>query len=203
MTGVAVRPAGDRAVLLELADNAAALRVAERLRAERPELVDVVPGHRTVLLTWGGGDRPPGLAELAEAALADELPGASRPAREIAVTYDGPDLEEVARLCGLSVEEVVARHRAAMYVVGFLGFAPGFAYLLGGDPALHVPRRDDPRTRVPAGSVAVAGPYSGIYPRESPGGWRLLGRTDAVLFDAAREPPALLAAGDGVRFVAR
>jgi KipI family sensor histidine kinase inhibitor len=203
MSGVAVRPAGDRAVLMELADNAAALRVAERLRAERPELVDVVPGHRTVLVTWDAGDVPLGLLELAEAALAVQLPGASQPAHAIDVSYDGPDLEEVARLCALSVEEVVARHSAATYVVGFLGFAPGFVYLLGGDPVLHVPRRDDPRTRVPAGSVAVAGPYSGIYPRASPGGWRLLGRTSAVLFDAAREPPALLAAGDRVRFVAR
>ncbi len=88
-------------------------------------------------------------------------------------------------------------------MVGFLGFAPGFAYLLGGDERLRVPRREEPRTRVPAGSVAVAGEYSGIYPRESPGGWRLLGRTDAVLFDATRASPALLAAGDRVRFVAR
>jgi KipI family sensor histidine kinase inhibitor len=198
-----IRPSGDRALLLELADNDEALRVAERLRAERAELVDVVPGHRTVLATWGAGPAPAGLPALAESALADELPAASRPVHELAVTYDGPDLEEVARLTGLSVEKVVERHCASSYRVGFLGFGPGFAYLIGGDPALHVSRRDEPRTRVPGGSVAIAGPYSGIYPRDSPGGWRLLGRTDAVLFDVGREPPALLAAGDRVRFVAR
>ena len=108
---------------------------------------------------------------------------------------------EVAQLCALSVEEVVARHLAAAYTVAFLGFSPGFGYLLGLDPQLVVPRLERPRTRVPAGTVAIAGPYSGVYPRESPGGWRLIGATDATLFDAARTPPALLAAGDAVRFV--
>ena len=116
--------------------------------------------------------------------------------------YDGPDLDEVARLTALSPEEVAARHLNAEYVVGFLGFAPGFAYLLGGDERLHVARRAEPRERVPAGSVALAGPYSGIYPRESPGGWQLIGSTTAILFDATRDPPALLVAGDRVRFVA-
>ncbi len=115
--------------------------------------------------------------------------------------YDGPDLDEVARLTGLSPEEVAARHVQAEYVVGFLGFAPGFAYLLGGDERLRVERRAEPRERVPAGSVALAGPYSGIYPRESPGGWQLIGSTTAVLFDATRDPPALLSPGDRVRFV--
>jgi KipI family sensor histidine kinase inhibitor len=200
---VRLRPAGDRAALLELDDNEAALRAAAHLRAARPELVDVVLGHRTVLVTWAV-DAPRELDELAAAALAEDEPAAAPPpVHELAVVYDGPDLEEVARLTGLSVEEVVARHTAATYVVGFLGFAPGFGYLLDLDPALYVPRRHEPRTRVPGGTVGIAGPYSGVYPRESPGGWQLLGRTDAVLFDAAREPPALLAAGDRVRFVVR
>ncbi len=199
MSAVELRPAGDRALLLELADNAAAVRVAARLRAERPDLVDVVPGHRTVLVTWEGLRAPVGLEALAEEALADSHQPAGREV-EIAVTYDGPDLDEVARLTRLSPEEVVERHRGAGYVVGFVGFAPGFAYLLGLDERLVVPRRSEPRTRVPAGTVAIAGPYAGVYPRESPGGWRLIGRTDAVLFDASRERPALMVAGDRVRF---
>lgn len=199
MSAVELRPAGDRALLLELADNAAAVRVAARLRAERPDLVDVVPGHRTVLVTWEGLRAPVGLEALAEEALADSHQPAGREV-EIAVTYDGPDLDEVARLTRLSPEEVVERHRGAGYVVGFVGFAPGFAYLLGLDERIVVPRRSEPRTRVPAGTVAIAGPYAGVYPRESPGGWRLIGRTDAVLFDASRERPALMVAGDRVRF---
>jgi KipI family sensor histidine kinase inhibitor len=97
---------------------------------------------------------------------------------------------------------VVARHTAAEHVVAFLGFLPGFAYLVGGDELLHVPRLDEPRTQVPAGSVAIAGPYSGVYPRASPGGWRLLGSTSTPMFDATRESPALLAPGDRVRFIA-
>ena len=119
----------------------------------------------------------------------------------IALVDDGVDLDEVAELTGLSREEVVDRHSAPEYVVAFLGFAPGFAYLLGGDERLHVPRLPKPRERVPGGTVAIAGPYSGIYPRDSPGGWRLLGRTTLTLFDARRRPPALLAPGDRVRFV--
>src|SRR5581483_10617402 len=107
-----------------------------------------------------------------------------------------------ARLAGIGVEELVARHAGPEYVVAFLGFA-GLPYLVGGDPALAVPRRSDPRVRVPAGSVGIAGPYSGIYPRESPGGWRLIGRTEVELFDVERRPPAVLAPGDRVRFVAR
>jgi KipI family sensor histidine kinase inhibitor len=195
-----IRPAGDRAVLLELADNAEAVRVATRVRAELDGVVDVVPGHRTVLVTWAGPARADDLRAVVSGG---EVAAVAPRTHELAVAYDGPDLAEVAELAGLSPEEVIARHAAGSYVVGFLGFAPGFAYLLGGDERLRVPRREEPRTRVPAGSVAVAGEYSGIYPRESPGGWRLLGRTDAVLFDATRASPALLAAGDRVRFVAR
>jgi KipI family sensor histidine kinase inhibitor len=186
--------AGDRAVLIEVADNHEARGLARAL-AGRERAVDVVAGHRTVLVTWD--EAPPDLD--ADTAAEDE---AERPPVDIRVVYDGDDLHDVARLARLSPEEVVRRHLAREYVVAFLGFAPGFAYLLGGDERLHVPRLDTPRPRVPAGSVAVAGPYSGVYPRETPGGWRLLGRTDAVLFDAARTPPALLAPGDRVRFVA-
>jgi KipI family sensor histidine kinase inhibitor len=200
---VTSRPVGDHALLLELADNDEAVRVARRARFELGGVVDVVPGHCTVLLTFESAPAADEVLVLAEAALQDEQAGPEPAEIELAVTYDGPDLGEVAQLVSLSPEEVVARHCAAAYVVGFLGFAPGFAYLLGGDDRLQVPRRAEPRTRVPDGTVATAGVYSGIYPRASPGGWRLLGRTDAVLFDSSREPPALLAAGDRVRFVPR
>jgi KipI family sensor histidine kinase inhibitor len=201
MNDISVRPAGDHGALVELPDNAAAVRLARVLRDERRELVDVVVGHRTVLVTWPGGTAIPELAPLLERAL---LPGPDPEGRqiEIPVSYEGPDVPDVARLTGLSPEEVVARHAAAEHVVAFLGFLPGFAYLVGGDELLHVPRLDEPRTQVPAGSVAIAGPYSGVYPRASPGGWRLLGSTPTPMFDAARESPALLAPGDRVRFIA-
>jgi KipI family sensor histidine kinase inhibitor len=199
VSAIEVRRAGEHGVLLELPDNSAAVRVARRLASE-PGLVDVVPGHRTVLVSWDG--EPPELIELAEAALRDDEAATNGASVEIPVRYDGPDLDEVAALTGLSLEEVVARHQRADYVVGFLGFAPGFAYLLGGDERLRVERRAEPRALVPAGSVALAGPFSGFYPRESPGGWQLIGSTTTVLFDAARDPPALLSAGDRVRFVA-
>ena len=112
----------------------------------------------------------------------------------------GPDLGEVAAHCGLSEKEVVARHCAPVYRVHFLGFAPGFPYLGGLDPALATPRRDTPRTAVPMGSVGIAGSQTGIYPLETPGGWRLIGRTPLTLFDPQREPPCLLRAGDLLRF---
>jgi len=202
VTRVEVRAAGDRGALLEVADNPAAVRVAQALRRELDELVDVVPGHRTVLVTWARDAPAADLATVAEAALAGAPVPRGRSV-ELSVRYDGPDLTAVAGLTGLSPEEVVARHCGTVYDVSFLGFQPGFGYLLGLDERLVVPRLDEPRTRVPAGTVAIAGPYSGVYPRESPGGWRLLGRTDAVLFDAARVPPALLAPGDRVTFVAQ
>ncbi len=119
---------------------------------------------------------------------------------EILVRYDGPDLAEVAAATGLSERDVVARHSAVEYRVLLLGFVPGFAYLGPIDPSLVLPRRASPRTRVPAGSVAIAGAQTGIYPAETPGGWHLIGRTAAALFDPRRAPPALLAVGDRVRF---
>lgn len=200
---VGVRRAGDCALLLELADSHEAARVARRARVELGGIVEAVPGHCTVLLSFDAEPDADEVLAVAEAALRDEHADLAPAEIELGVTYDGPDLAEVADVVSLSPEEVVARHCRATYVAGFLGFAPGFAYLLGGDERLFVSRRDEPRTRVPVGTVAIAGVYSGVYPRESPGGWRLLGRTDATLFDPAREPPALLAAGDRVRFVAR
>lgn len=120
----------------------------------------------------------------------------------VPVRYDGPDLEEVSRLTGLGEDEVVLAHTGVVWTVAFIGFAPGFAYLAGGDPRLQVPRRRTPRTSVPAGAVGLAGEWSGIYPRPSPGGWQLLGRTELVLWDVERDPPALLTPGTRVRFEA-
>ncbi|MEV6152500.1 allophanate hydrolase subunit 1 [Nonomuraea sp. NPDC052129] len=118
----------------------------------------------------------------------------------IPVVYDGEDLDSVAELAGMSVDDVIARHTGRELVVGWLGFAPGFAYLTGLDPALHLPRLATPRTSVPAGSVAIAGPYSAIYPTASPGGWRLLGRTTTRIWDVDAEPPSLFRPGTRVRF---
>jgi KipI family sensor histidine kinase inhibitor len=123
-----------------------------------------------------------------------------RPAIEIPVHYDGPDLDEVCKLTGLTRDEVVNAHTHTPWRVAFTGFSPGFAYLCGGDRRLQVPRRSEPRTSVPAGSVGLAGEFSAVYPRSTPGGWQLLGHTDAVLFDVDRQPPALLQPGSTVRF---
>jgi KipI family sensor histidine kinase inhibitor len=196
----AARRVGDRGALIELADSPAAVRVARALSG-RAEFVEVVPGHRTVLVTWAGKDPPHGLDDLVESTLAADPPPEWGRRIEIPVVYDGADLDEVAQLVQLSPEEVVERHADAEYVAAFIGFAPGFAYLIGGDARLHVPRRPHPRERVPAGSVAIAGPYSGVYPRNTPGGWRLLGRTAVTLFDPTQDRPALISTGDLVRFV--
>ena len=194
-----VRPCGDRALLLEVDDVHGTVRALRA--APPPGVLEVVPGAATVLVTHGPGT---GVADLTRALLALEpLPAADAATAlvTIAVVYDGADLHDVADLTGLSVDEVVARHRAPSYEVAFCGFAPGFAYLRGLDPRLVVPRLGMPRTRVPAGSVAVADSWTAVYPRESPGGWRLLGRTDAVLWDLGRPSPALLTPGTRVRFV--
>lgn len=196
-----LRPAGTRSVLAELPGNASVRKLIAAVRDEVAGLEEVVAGHESVLLVWEAGRTPPAdlhqrLAGVLAAAHRDPEPQAIT----IEVQYDGPDLGEVAAACGLSPEEVVRRHLAATYEVGFLGFSPGFAYLLGGDPALRPARRSSPRERVPAGSVAIAGEYSAIYPTDSPGGWHLLGRSDAVLFDLQRDEPALLVAGARVQF---
>jgi KipI family sensor histidine kinase inhibitor len=196
-----VRRAGD-AGLLVAADGRADALAAAIVSARYDGVVDVVPGAETVLVTTEPGRVD--LAELAERVVALELPVAGPGAAalaEIPVVYDGPDLAEVARLTGLPAADVVARHSSAEYRVGWLGFSPGFGYLTGLDPALAaVPRLAEPRVRVPAGSVAIAGGLAAVYPNTSPGGWRLLGRTSAVLWDAERDPPSLFAPGMRVRF---
>ncbi|MEA2298054.1 MAG: hypothetical protein QOF77_990 [Solirubrobacteraceae bacterium] len=200
-----VRRAGDRGFLVEVAEHgqAHALAAAARRRfAERVE--DVVPGAQTVLLRWG--DPPPTLAELtAEIATLDLEAAAvdSRPPLTIPVRYDGPDLPAVAGALGLGVDRLIELHSQGDYLVAFMGFAPGFAYMTGSAPELHLPRRQDPRARVPGGSVAMASTYTAVYPTSAPGGWHLLGHTDIVLFDPDREPPALLDAGRRVVFEPR
>ncbi|WP_407554365.1 5-oxoprolinase subunit PxpB [Streptomyces sp. Pv4-95] len=197
-------PVGEHGLLIELdsAEEVEALH-AELLRRAAagtlPPVREIVPAARTVLLD--GLDDPRGLtAELA----AWDIPALTtgdRPAVEIPIRYDGPDLAEVAALWGVTEDEVVRLHSATTFRVAFCGFAPGFGYLTGLPEPLHVPRRATPRTKVPVGSVALAGPYTGVYPRSSPGGWQLIGTTDAVLWDPRREPAALFAPGTQVRFV--
>jgi KipI family sensor histidine kinase inhibitor len=197
-------PAGDAAVLLDLADTGSAGQLALAIRAARlPAVREVIPGACTVLVavepgTWDTAELAERLAGLPPP---DDTASSAAPLVEVEVCYDGPDLADVAALAGLPVSDVIARHQAARYRVGWLGFMPGFGYLTGLDPALRrVPRLDTPRVSVPAGSVAIAGGLAAVYPATSPGGWRLLGRSDARLWDPQRSPPALLAPGTRVRF---
>lgn len=210
MTGDVValrfRPVGTSALLVEVDDVDQARSVyrwiteAQRLGTDAPRAPrDVVPAARSVLLD---GVDP---SEWQRLLSAQEISLAPLPAGDdvvVPVSYDGEDLEDVAAAWGCTVDEVVARHTGADYVVAFCGFAPGFAYCEGVPPLPTVRRRDVPRERVPAGSVALGGEFCGVYPREMPGGWQLIGRTDVALFDPARGKPALLQPGDRVRFEA-
>jgi KipI family sensor histidine kinase inhibitor len=196
---------GDQALLLECADTDEVLAWTDVLtQADLPGVLDIVPAARTVLIKLG---RPAfqaptrqRLAGLSIEGRVSTAPAAGKADVVIDVIYDGADLAEVGRLTGLDPEAVVAAHTGTMWRVGFGGFAPGFAYLIGGDARLEVPRRAEPRTKVPVGAVGLAGAFSGVYPRESPGGWQLIGRTDAVLWDVNRPNPALLAPGMWVQF---
>jgi KipI family sensor histidine kinase inhibitor len=196
-----VLPFGDAALLVELDGLDEVLGLAAVVGASSFDgVVDIVPAARTLLVvTEPGTALEPLVKQLTSLSFTSS--GSSDGATvEISVVYDGPDLADVARLTGLSEDEVVEAHTGTPWRIAFGGFAPGFAYLTGGDPRLEVARRDEPRTTVAAGSVGLAGEYSGVYPRPSPGGWQLIGRTDAVLWDADRSPPALLAPGGTVRF---
>ncbi|ANW21177.1 5-oxoprolinase subunit PxpB [Streptomyces clavuligerus] len=198
-------PVGERALLVELADGAEAGAFhAELLRRRAagtlPAVREIVPAACTVLLD--GLDTPRRFAQ--ELARWEIPPLARRDERvvEIPVRYDGPDLAEVAAVWKVAEEEVAAMHTAVEFRVAFCGFAPGFGYLTGLPERYAVPRRATPRTSVPAGSLGLAGPYTGVYPRSSPGGWRLIGRTERELWNPEREPAALLSPGTRVRFVA-
>lgn len=198
------RDAGDSGLLVDTDTLAEAHRVWAVLHAAAlPGVRDAVVGERSVLVTFDPLDCDlPGVRAAADAAsgAAEHDPRTV----SIPVSYDGEDLDDVAIHTGLSTVEVARRHSEALYTVAFLGFSPGFAYLVGLDHALHLPRRDTPRTRVPAGSVAIAGEHTAVYPQQTPGGWHLLGHTDLRIFDATdASDPALLAPRDRVRFVPR
>jgi KipI family sensor histidine kinase inhibitor len=198
-----VRPFGAEAVLVEMSERARVLDQYEALTCSRLHgVTDIVPALATLLVTFD-----PALTTAA--AVAGWVQGTTLARRdrgdgavvEIEVDYDGADLAEVAAATGLTADEVVAAHAGTVFTVAFCGFAPGFAYLSGLPPELHLPRRSAPRTRVPEGSVAIADAFSAVYPRSSPGGWHLLGRTQARLWDLARDVPGLLQPGDRVRFL--
>ena len=218
---VHIEPLGDCAALVHLGDgidvqlSARSVAVAATIQAAAlPGLLDVAPAYASVCVrydpcAWIGDDASTPFARFSarlqqcvESAHDTEY-AESAPVCEIPLCYGGefgPDLDAVAQHSGLAPDEVIARHSASEYRVAMLGFAPGFPYLLGLDAALHMPRRASPRTHVAAGSVAIGGAQTGIYPRTLPGGWQVIGRTPLQLFDAARNPPALLAPGQRVRF---
>ena len=206
-------PLGDSAVtfvfgterseeLLNRVHTVAAALAAEKL----PNVQDIVPAYLGVTVFYD--PLHASYSEMAAKLLAicERVKNSTTAAdeirvHEIPVSYDGPDLEFVSVSCGLSSEEVIARHSSRRYTVDLLGFVPGFGYLSELDPSLRLPRRPQPRPRVPAGSVAIAGAQTAIYPLDTPGGWHIIGRTDAVLFDPQSDQPSLLRAGDIVRFV--
>ncbi|MDE2234797.1 MAG: 5-oxoprolinase subunit PxpB [Gammaproteobacteria bacterium] len=193
---------GEGALLIDTPDAVSAqqLRLAI-LQLAVTGIIELLPGYNSLLVEFDAlGFDAEGFIRLLPGVLQSRKPELSSQEHEIPVRYDGQDLEEVAGISGLEPEEVIRRHSSAVYSVAFLGFAPGFPYMTGLDPALQVPRLKTPRTKVMAGAVAIAGEFAGIYPQATPGGWRILGHTDAVLFDARQTSPARLSPGDRVRF---
>jgi KipI family sensor histidine kinase inhibitor len=195
-------PVGSDAFLVELDDLAMTLTLLDRMLAARPAgVIELVPAARTLMVRFD-----PLLIHYEHlVAVISDIDLSVRSSRqgetfEIPVTYDGEDLRDIAEILGWSVEDLIRRHTEATYTVAFTGFAPGFAYMTSDDPAFDVPRRQSPRVRIPAGSVAIAGKFGGIYPSDSPGGWQLLGRTPLKMWDTNRPRVALLAPGDRVRF---
>ena len=216
---VSIEPLGESALLIRFGDgfdaavNARMHDAAATLHAARlPGIVDIVPAYAALALhydprEWHDARDLPWRNASAAVRAVFRAPPSSHTVRdafvEIPVCYGGefgPDLDPLAAHAKLGIDDIVARHTGATYRVAMLGFAPGFPYLSGLDPALAMPRRASPRTRVAAGSVAIGGAQTGIYPGEQPGGWQLIGRTPLVLFDATRDPPSLLLPGDRVRF---
>lgn len=202
--GMRALPVGDDALLVEVDSGEQAQALHAELLRRRAEgtltVREIVPAARTVLLD-GLADPVRLASELTAAEVPPALP-LPQEVIELRVRYDGPDLADVAALWGVSEEAVARIHADTEFRVAFCGFAPGFGYLTGLPARYDVPRRATPRTSVPAGAVGLAGPYTGVYPRSSPGGWQLIGTTDAVLWDHARVPAALLSPGTRVRFVA-
>jgi KipI family sensor histidine kinase inhibitor len=198
-----VLPVGEDALLVEMASGEQAEALHAELLRRRAEgslrVRELVPAARTVLLD--GLADPARLASELSATDLPPVPPRAREVVELPVRYDGPDLADVAAHWGVTEREVARIHASTEFRVAFCGFAPGFGYLTGLPPRYAVPRRATPRTAVPAGAVALAGPYTGVYPRSSPGGWQLIGSTDSVLWDHTRVPAALLSPGTRVRFV--
>lgn len=196
-----IRPSGSHGLLLELDSLEDVLRQYAALLEARLPVLDLVPAGRTILVI---GDRETDLDDLrvqleqVRPAEHGQQEGATV---EIPVRYDGEDLAEAAELLGCSTEELVQRHQEEEWTVAFCGFAPGFGYLAGSTFDWDAPRRSSPRTKVPAGAVAMAGEFTGVYPRESPGGWQLIGTALVDVFNLDRDPPALLVPGAAVRFV--
>jgi KipI family sensor histidine kinase inhibitor len=198
-----VLPSGTTAQLVELGDLDAVMSLYAALLADRPVgVVDLVPAARTLLVVHDPALTSREAVERAVRA-ARPQPGthAGGPVLEVPVTYDGEDLSVVAGLLGWETAELVRRHTRAEWTVAFCGFTAGFGYLTSPAWPYDVARRASPRTSVPAGSVGLAGEFSGVYPTASPGGWQLLGRTALPVFDPTRDPAALLAPGTRVRFV--
>lgn len=214
---VDLHPCGDRAVLADCPDRGTRRHLASIVRAQPPVgVVEVVEGAFTVLVRVATPSHVPAAVAALRAAGSTARPTPATPPRMpsaldsapvlvVPVTYDGPDLAALADHLGTTTDGLVARHTGVAWVVDFLGFLPGFAYLLPDGPAPwpDLPRHPTPRTRVPAGSVALAGPWCGLYPSPSPGGWQLLGRTELALWRADDPQPALFAAHRRVRFEAR
>jgi KipI family sensor histidine kinase inhibitor len=198
-----ILPSGSTALLIELDDLDAVLAMYAALTDAPPEgVLDIVPAARTVLMvidpTRTSLDR---VADAVRKTTPQPDARSTGDTVEIPVHYDGEDLPELADLLGVDAAEVVRRHTGEEWTVAFCGFAPGFGYLTQPGADWDVPRRDNPRTKVPPGAVALAGEFSGVYPRESPGGWQLIGHTDVAVFDLSRDPAALLRPGNQVRFV--
>ena len=195
---------GDQALLLQFDSTTDVLAWAAAIReAALPGVLDIVPASRTVLLKLAGPRHQGAVRRRLRTLRVDADTVATAPRQEptvIDVVYDGADLAEVAERTGLTTAQVINAHTGTPWQVGFGGFAPGFAYLIGGDPRLAVPRRSEPRSSVPAGAVGLAGEFTGIYPRRSPGGWQLIGHTDVVPWDIDRPNPALLTPGMWVQF---
>lgn len=198
-------PCGEYAILVELDSAAERDRVHGWLRTARPDAVSsYVPAHHTVLVAVATPAQVPSVADWLRTRTASEPTATATETREelvVQVSYDGADLDDVAEHLDITPADVVRRHTGQLWRVEFVGFKPGFGYLIGDTGGLHVPRRPSPRTRIPRGAVALAGDYSGIYPSASPGGWQLIGHTEQVLFDPDAVPAARLTAGTRVRFV--
>lgn len=207
-SGRVLLPCGDSAFLVELPGLSAVIayyRGLTGISGDRPlpgGVIDVVPAARTVLVTFDRDMiRPSEVREWLEAAEPAAVVAGTGREVTLEVSYGGPDLAETAQFLGMSARDVVELHTSSEWTAAFSGFAPGFAYLVTTHERLRVPRRNTPRTAVPAGSVGLAGEFSGVYPRSSPGGWQLIGTTTAALWDASKAEPALIRPGDRIRFV--